>query len=71
MVWEGKNVISVGRKLIGATNPAVAEPGTLRGDFALDVGRNLVHGSDAKESAAREIALWFSEAELSNWQQNA
>ena len=61
MVWEGKNVVVTGRKMLGATNPADSAPGTIRGDFAVDVGRNICHGSDSVESADREIALWFSE----------
>ena len=61
MVWEGKNAFAVGRQLLGATKPADSAPGTIRFDFAIDVGRNLCHGSDSKESAAAEIALWFPE----------
>lgn len=61
MVWEGKNAFAVGRQLLGATKPADSAPGTVRFDFAMDVGRNLIHGSDSKESAAAEIALWFPE----------
>src|SRR3989440_6614290 len=58
-VLEGEGVISTARTTIGATNPAAAEPGSLRGDFASAMPDNLVHGSDSPESAAREIALWF------------
>jgi nucleoside-diphosphate kinase len=58
-VLEGEGVIATARKTIGATNPADAEPGSLRGDFASAMPNNLVHGSDSPESAAREIALWF------------
>ena len=61
MVWEGKNAVKTGRAMLGATNPADSAPGTIRGDFALDVGRNICHGSDSVESADREIALWFKE----------
>jgi nucleoside-diphosphate kinase len=61
MVWEGKSVVATGRKIIGATNPLASEPGTIRGDFCIDVGRNVIHGSDAVESAQREIGLWFPE----------
>ena len=57
-VWEGRGVVATGRKIIGATNPAASEPGTIRGDFAIEIGRNIIHGSDATESAAKEIALW-------------
>ena len=59
LVLEGENAIEVSRKTIGATNPANADPGTIRGDFALAMPNNLVHGSDSPESAQREIALWF------------
>lgn len=64
MVWEGRNVVSVTRTLIGATDPAGADPGSIRGDLALEIGRNVVHGSDSPESADREIALHFSPVEL-------
>lgn len=68
MVWEGKGVIASARKIIGATNPLNAEPGTLRGDFGVDVGRNIIHGSDAPETAEQEIKLWFQDAELVSWE---
>lgn len=68
MVWEGEGVIASARKIIGATNPLNAEPGTIRGDFGVNVGRNLIHGSDAPETAQQEISLWFKEEELANWQ---
>ncbi|GAP95377.1 nucleoside-diphosphate kinase [Leptolyngbya sp. NIES-2104] len=68
MVWEGDGVIAGARKVIGATNPLAAEPGTIRGDFGANIGRNLIHGSDAPETAQSEIALWFKEEELVNWQ---
>lgn len=61
MVWAGKGVVATGRKMLGATNPADSAPGTIRGDFCVEVGRNICHGSDAVESAEREIALWFPE----------
>jgi nucleoside-diphosphate kinase len=64
MVWEGRNAVAVVRRLIGATNPAEAAPGTIRGDLGLDTGRNLVHGSDSPESSAREIRIHFSERDL-------
>jgi nucleoside-diphosphate kinase len=67
MVWQGKGVVASARKMIGATNPLTSEPGTIRGDLAVDVGRNIVHGSDSVDSANREIALWFAENELSDW----
>ena len=68
MVWEGEGVVASARKIIGATNPLTAEPGTIRGDYAVSIGRNLIHGSDAVETAQREISLWFTEEELSNWE---
>jgi nucleoside-diphosphate kinase len=68
MVWEGDGVVASARKIIGATNPLTAEPGTIRGDFGINIGRNLIHGSDALETAHREIALWFKEEELVSWQ---
>lgn len=68
MVWEGKNVILAARKMMGATNPQNAEPGTIRGDFGIDVGMNVVHGSDSPESAAREISIFFKPEELINWE---
>ncbi|KZV62036.1 nucleoside diphosphate kinase [Peniophora sp. CONT] len=61
MVWEGLDAVKTGRKMLGATNPLASEPGTIRGDYALAVGRNICHGSDAVESAEKEIALWFPE----------
>lgn len=67
MVWEGDGVVSSARKIIGATNPLTAEPGTIRGDFGVSVGRNLIHGSDAIETAAKEISLWFKQEELVSW----
>lgn len=68
MVWEGDGVVASARKMIGATNPLAAEPGTIRGDFGVNIGRNLIHGSDAVETAQREIALWFKNDELVTWQ---
>jgi nucleoside-diphosphate kinase len=64
LVVEGEGAIATMRKTIGATNPADAEPGTIRGDLAVAMPDNLVHGSDSPESAAREIALWFTDDEL-------
>lgn len=68
MVWEGAGVVASSRKLIGATNPLAAEPGTIRGDLAVEVGRNVVHGSDSIKNGEREIALWFKEGELCEWE---
>ena len=64
LVVEGEGAISTLRKTIGATNPADADPGTIRGDLAMSMPDNLVHGSDSPESAEREVALWFSADEL-------
>lgn len=60
MVLEGDSAISVARTLMGKTNPAESAPGTIRGDYGLTIGMNIIHGSDAPESATREIKLWFS-----------
>ncbi|GCE64896.1 nucleoside-diphosphate kinase [cyanobiont of Ornithocercus magnificus] len=70
MVWEGESVISSARKLIGVTQPLEAEPGTIRGDLAVSISRNVIHGSDSFETAQHEIALWFQPAELSEWVQS-
>jgi nucleoside-diphosphate kinase len=59
MVLEGEHAISAARQVIGATNPIEASPGSIRGDYAVEVGQNMVHGSDAPESAAREVSLFF------------
>lgn len=67
MVWQGDGVVASARKMIGATNPLTAEPGTIRGDYGVSIGRNLIHGSDAIETAQRETALWFKDEELSSW----
>ncbi|MEQ8995199.1 MAG: nucleoside-diphosphate kinase [Coleofasciculus sp. B1-GNL1-01] len=68
MVWEGEGIIASARKIIGATNPLSAEPGTIRGDFGVTVGRNLIHGSDGADTAKEEIKLWFKDEELVSWQ---
>jgi len=64
MVWEGKEAVRMGRMMLGATNPTDSLPGTIRGDFCIEVGRNICHGSDAVESAKKEIDLWFKPEEL-------
>ncbi|MCD2136963.1 nucleoside-diphosphate kinase [Salinicoccus halitifaciens] len=64
MVLEGENVISTARLVVGSTNPQEAAPGTIRGDFGLTVGKNIIHGSDSPESAEREIGLFFDKAEI-------
>ncbi|KCZ79283.1 hypothetical protein H312_03331 [Anncaliia algerae PRA339] len=61
MIVSGKNAVANCRKIIGATDPINAAPGTIRGDYAIDLGRNIVHGSDSLESAEREISIWFGE----------
>lgn len=66
-VFEGGDAIAAARATIGSTNPVAATPGTIRGDFALQVGRNLVHGSDSPDSAAREVALFFEDGEITSW----
>ncbi|HVP95293.1 MAG TPA: nucleoside-diphosphate kinase [Methanoregulaceae archaeon] len=68
MVWEGRNAVRVVRTLIGSTNPAEAAPGTIRGDFGLDLGRNIIHASDSVESANREIAIHFRAEDLVSYQ---
>ena len=67
MVWEGRSAVTVIRSLVGATNPAEAAPGTIRGDFALDIGRNVIHASDSPESAKREIVLHFTAEDLCSY----
>lgn len=64
MVWEGKNVVSLAREMMGATNPANAGPGSIRGSYAMDISRNVIHGSDSVESAEREISLYFRPEEI-------
>jgi nucleoside-diphosphate kinase len=69
MVLEGKNAVALARQVIGATNPGDAAPGTIRGDLAVDIGRNVVHGSDSPTSATREIGIFFKEEEqVKDWQ---
>lgn len=64
MIWQGENVIATARQMMGATNPKDALPGTIRGDYGVTVGKNIIHGSDSLESAKREISLFFKEEEL-------
>ncbi|AWP17203.1 Nucleoside diphosphate kinase isoform 2 [Scophthalmus maximus] len=64
MVWEGKGVVKTGRVMLGETNPAESKPGTIRGDFCIDVSKNIIHGSDSVDSANKEISLWFKDDEL-------
>jgi len=67
MVWEGKGVVKTGRKMLGETNPAASLPGSIRGDFCVDIGRNIIHGSDSTEGAKHEINFWFKDNEISSW----
>merc|ERR1711935_159053 len=62
MIWRGIGAVSAGRQIIGATKPLEAAPGTIRGDFGMCIGRNIVHGSDSVDAAKREIKLWYNEA---------
>lgn len=67
MVFAGKNIVKISRDMIGATNPAGAAPGTIRGDLALEIGMNVIHGSDSIETATREIAIHFKPEELASY----
>ena len=67
MAWEGNEAIAAARATMGATKPVDAAPGTIRGDFGMEIGRNLVHGSDSVENGLKEVALFFDEAELVSW----
>ena len=67
MVWEGKGAVKTGRVMLGETNPADSMLGTIRGDFCIQVGKNIIHGSDKVESAKQEISLWFKPEELVSW----
>ncbi|MFP7477353.1 nucleoside-diphosphate kinase [Terribacillus saccharophilus] len=69
MVWEGKDSVALTRSMIGATKPTDAAPGTIRGDYAVEMSRNLIHGSDSAESAEREIANMFKADELVSYEQ--
>ena len=71
MVWEGENVISVSRQMVGKTNRQEALPGTIRGDYGLIVDKNIIHGSDSPESAEREISLFFESEELTFYKKDA
>ncbi|KAK6172635.1 hypothetical protein SNE40_016251 [Patella caerulea] len=68
MVWEGLDVVKQGRAMLGETNPLNSKPGSIRGDYSIDMGRNICHGSDSVESAKKEIQLWFKDSEVSNYQ---
>ena len=70
LILEGKDAIQVARRTIGATNPAQADPGTIRADWAVEVGRNLIHGSDGAETAAFETSLFFQDDEILSWERS-
>jgi nucleoside-diphosphate kinase len=70
MVWEGPNAVAAIRQTMGATRPTEAAPGSLRHDFALEVGRNLTHASDTVENGEKEVALWFKPEELVDWKRD-
>lgn len=67
MVWEGEDCVKKTRKMVGCTDPSMAEPGSIRGELGTSTSKNLVHASDSTESATREISLWFQEEELISW----
>ena len=69
-VFEGTDAVQAVRATMGSTNPRDAAPGTIRADYGVEIGRNLVHGSDSKESAAREVALFFSDTELLSYERD-
>jgi nucleoside-diphosphate kinase len=71
MVWEGPGAVAMVRSMMGATDPASAAPGTIRGDLAVSLAMNAVHGSDSPESAAREVAIFFSDDELLDWENSS
>jgi len=71
MIWEGREAVSVVRSLVGATDPLKAAPGTIRGDLALDLGMNLIHGSDSPSRAQTEITLFFESNELHEYERTA
>jgi nucleoside-diphosphate kinase len=70
MVWEGPGAVSMVRAMMGPTNPATAPPGTIRGDLAVDLGMNVIHGSDSPERAAQEVALFFDPSEIVEWERS-
>ncbi|HAJ05118.1 MAG TPA: nucleoside-diphosphate kinase [Chloroflexi bacterium] len=70
IAWQGNKAVSVLRQVLGSTNPTEANPGTIRGDYAIDIGRNLTHGSDSAENGKIEVNLWFTPEELIEWTRN-
>ncbi|XP_017283619.1 nucleoside diphosphate kinase 3 [Kryptolebias marmoratus] len=71
MVWQGLDVVKTARKMLGETDPSDSLPGTVWGDFCLEVGKNVIHGSDSVESAQKEISLWFGQKELQSWESSS
>lgn len=71
MVWQGNNAVKAARATIGATNPVEASPGSIRGDFGMEIGRNLVHGSDSPENGEKETSYFFDENELVAWDRDS
>lgn len=69
-VFEGNSAIEAVRSTVGATNPVKAGPGTIRGDYGMEIGRNLVHASDSPDNAVAEVALWFEEGEVVAWKRD-
>ena len=67
LAWEGENAVKTGHAMLGETNRRDIKPGTIRGDYCINVGRNIIHGSDAVESVNHEIGLWFREEDLCDW----
>ncbi|XP_008336564.2 nucleoside diphosphate kinase-like, partial [Cynoglossus semilaevis] len=63
-VWEGQNIVKLARMMLGETNPADSKPGSIRGDLCIDIGRNIIHGSDTVENAKTEVDLWFKAEEF-------
>jgi nucleoside-diphosphate kinase len=70
MVWEGPDAVNAIRQTMGATRPTEASPGSIRHDFALEIGRNLTHASDTVENGKKEVALWFTDQELVTWERS-
>ncbi|KAK0720395.1 nucleoside diphosphate kinase-like protein [Lasiosphaeris hirsuta] len=70
-VWEGLDAVKTGRSIVGATNPLASTPGTIRGDYALSMGRNVIHGSDSVENAKAEIENWFTAEEIISWKSHS
>ena len=66
-VWEGTQAVKIGRKIVGETDPIDSLPGTIRGDYCIEKGRNIIHASDSVDSAEKEINLWFSQEEVNKW----